>query len=127
MRDMNTLKIENIIGFMAPEGVFDHVTRQQARQLADEFIAHIDDGKSYVIRKEQEQRNNPHGFGVRVTNTLHISELVLCKDCDHFNDEEAYGDCDGFCDEHCGGAMSDGFCSWGERITANGGIDEVVE
>lgn len=44
-----------------------------------------------------------------------IQPIVRCKDCDHFNDEEAYGDCDGFCDEHCGGAMSDGFCSWGKR------------
>lgn len=101
MRDMNTLKIENIIGFAAPEGVFDHVTRQQARRIADGFIAHIDDGKSYVIRKEQEQRNDPHGFGVRVTNILYISELVLCRDCDYR-----------VCCEFREGL--DGFCAWGK-------------
>ena len=55
------------------------------------------------------------GF-IRAWNTQ-ADNIIRCRDCDHFNDEETYGDCDGYCDEHCGGAMSDDFCSWAVRVT----------
>lgn len=42
-------------------------------------------------------------------------KVVRCKDCD-------YRDC---CDHRA--SNLNGFCAWGERITANGGDGEAVE
>lgn len=99
-----------------PPHLIEKLVHKVCESVADAFLCQIEYGKDYVVSTELVKEDWADGFGTKYTYNLKFDELVLCRDCKHFDEETSLcmvPDDDG--DYARWMVDADGFCKWGER------------
>lgn len=109
----NELRASRYIENFIPPNIIEKSVHQVCGSVVDAFLGQIEYGRDYVISTELTKEDWADGFGMKYTYNLKFDELVRCRDCVHYTEDEA--EYYHYCNEWCGNVEPDKFCAWGER------------